>query len=61
MRLWEKFKAWRRGERMLEGNRGRVFEKKDPPKGHQAEAKATINLKARVTRKDGTIEEYDLG
>lgn len=66
MRLWEDFKAWRRGEKRIKGaTRGRCFVKKNPelpPDSDikKATAKATMKLtKIRVIRKDGTIEEID--
>ncbi len=57
MRLWEKFKAWRRNETMLEGvNRGRCFERKDD--SIQMKATPTLTVTAKVTRTDGTQEVY---
>lgn len=69
MRLgfWERFKAWRRGERMIKGvSRGRCFEKKEldipePPTGgvRVCKLKPTISLIGiTITRKDGTVEEH---
>lgn len=63
MRLWEKFKAWRRGERMVPGvNRGRCFVKKngeDTPAGGvkntKAKAKAEL-VGIKIIRADGTKE-----
>lgn len=58
MRLWERFKAWRRGERMLKGvNRGRCFEKKESGGGFSAKAQPKIEVTAKIIRADGTEEK----
>ena len=63
MRLYEKFKAWRRDETMLSGvNRGRCFQKNNsinPNNSREFKAKPEIKLKMKVTRANGSIEEYD--
>jgi len=60
MRMWEKFKAWRRDETMLPGvNRGRCFQSNKPNNGREFKAKPEMKLKMKVTRADGSIEEYD--
>lgn len=64
MRIWERFKGWRRGEIMLPGvNRGRCFQRKEldsqPGNNIKITAKPVITLKIKVTRANGSIEEYD--
>jgi len=69
VRIWERYKAWLRGERMIPGvNRGRCFEKINGSEtsevGSPMKTKATPKLetlKIRVIRKDGSIEEIDNG
>lgn len=66
IRLWEKFKAWRRGETMSKGvNRGRVFTRKQVDTADSSaivvKAKPAAKLvKIRVIRADGTIEEKEI-
>lgn len=60
-RLWEKFKAWRRNEVLLDGvSRGRCFVKKAElatNNAKQSTGKATAKLVGiKVIRKDGTEE-----
>jgi len=63
MKLWEDFKAWRRGERRIKGAvRGRCFEPIEPSApsngAHVAQSKSTPRLVGiKVIRKDGTTEE----
>lgn len=64
MRLWERFKAWRRGEVMLPGvSRGRCFINKDPEKKDLiGPMRTTVKSSAkligiRVIRTNGDIEE----
>jgi len=60
MRIWEKFKAWRRNETMLPGvNRGRCFVSNEPGNNIKITAKPEIKLTIKVTRANGSIEEYD--
>jgi hypothetical protein len=63
----EDFKAWRRGERRVApGLRGRVYVRKEdeaaPPDDgvKRSPHKANLKLSARVTRADGTIENYTI-
>lgn len=61
MRLWEDFKAWRRGEkRVSKAPRGRVYERKDgkEPLGRvAAKAEPAPQLKQiKIIRADGTEE-----
>lgn len=64
--MWERYKAWRRGERMLAGvTKGRCFVKKDntsisKPGSPSVDitVEPTLELVGiRVTRADGTVEE----
>ncbi len=60
MRIWEKFKAWRRNETMLPGvNRGRCFKKNEPSGNIEMTAKPEIELTIKVTRADGSTEVYN--
>lgn len=66
MRLWEDFKAWRRGEKRIKGaTRGRCFVRKEQDNLDgikRMTAHPTMKLvKMRVIRTDGTIEEIDNG
>lgn len=68
MRIIEKFKAWRRGERMIPGaSRGRCFEKRDGSDNSLTgpiKVNATPKLELvgiRVIRKDGSVEEIKNG
>lgn len=62
MGFWDRFKAWRRGERKVKGvTRGRCYEKKNADKqqggAHRAKAKCEAKLTGiKVIRKDGTEE-----
>lgn len=60
IRLWEKFKGWRRGEKMIPGvNRGRCFIKEDKESGIiQCKAQPKVSLVGiKVIRANGEIEE----
>jgi hypothetical protein len=63
IKLWEDYKAWRRGEKRIKGAvRGRCFEPREGavPKGGAHVAKSTANPRLvgiKVIRKDGTTEE----
>lgn len=69
MFLWESFKAWRRGEKRVKGTtRGRCFVRKnvtDTEDGtlddgvKRAKSEPTLKLKMKVTRADGSVEEYE--
>jgi len=64
MRLWEKYKGWMRNETMLPGvNRGRCFQRTKPDSQPSNDIKITsqpeVTLKIKVTRADGSIEEYN--
>lgn len=66
MKLWEDFKAWRRGEKRIKGAvRGRCFVRKDeePTSGAvKLKLEPTLTLQSiRVIRKDGTTEEIKNG
>lgn len=53
--VWERLKAWRRGEKKVKGaNRGRCFEKANPENNSKAQPK--IKVSAKIIRADGTIE-----
>ena len=54
--LWEKYLTWKRGEKRVAPRecRGRVFEEKG------AKKKAQVKIKARVIRKNGSVEIINL-
>ena len=55
---------WRRGDRRIapRGVRGRVYRNPadDAPSGVKIPVDAKMNLSAKVTRADGTIEDYQI-
>lgn len=57
-RIWQDFKALRRGERRIAKGRGRVYAKKDGSRDELVPAKAapTATITAVVTRADGSTE-----
>lgn len=62
-KLWEDFKAWRRGEkRVSDASRGRVYAKRD--KGSTSpgsvRSKATATCEVMVTRKNGEQEFFNV-
>lgn len=62
MRLWENFKAWRRGEKRVKGaTRGRMYrrpEDTEPSASTKMKSKATLKVsKITVIRADGSTEE----
>lgn len=62
MKLWESFKAWRRGEKRVNGAvRGRVFARPEDPSDKitiPTEAKMEL-VSMKVTRANGSVELYD--
>lgn len=60
-KLWEDFKAKRRGEvRVAPGLRGRIYAKKEEiaeAGDHSAKTKGKAFLHMKITRADGSIEE----
>lgn len=65
--IWENVKAKIiRKEQHIGGEAvtGRIFKKIDPkeegPPGHNVWGRGKLQLKAKITRKDGSIEEVDL-
>jgi len=60
MRIWEKFKAWRRNETMLPGvNRGRCFVSNEPGNLIEVKAQPEMKLTMKVTRANGSTEVYN--
>ena len=61
MSMWERCKAWYRGETVVAGaTRGRCYQKKSesPKGGSKAQAKPTVKLVGvTITRADGSTEE----
>ena len=63
MNVIERFKAWRRGDKKVKGaERGRCFVREEG-KGEVNDkirigAMPTLKVTAKVTRVDGSIEEY---
>lgn len=58
--IWQDIKAYLRGERRIKGQtRGRCYTKKDEPQDTaMTAAKGTLNVKVKITRADGSVEEY---
>ena len=63
MKLWEDFKAWRRGEKRINtATRGRVYEKKEPTGARVVKMVPKIKLtQMKITRADGTQEVINHG
>ena len=68
MFLWESFKAWRRGEKRVKGTaRGRCFVRKNENAEDgvlddgvkRTKSEPILKLKMKVTRADGSVEEYE--
>ncbi len=61
MRIWEHFKAWRRGEKRVKGaTRGRMYQRpgEQDPASTKMKSKATLKVsKITVIRADGSTEE----
>ena len=55
--LWSDFKAWKKGLRRIapRGQRGRAYEPREP-----TPHKSNVKVTAKVTRKNGEIEIYNL-